>query len=264
MAFKIKTGILILAGLWLGCFLGCGDGTDTGNPTALRIQFVGQGSAVTLTEARIVVKAIDFDPIPLCQTEVESPDEGSNEDDDTNLPGPFVVDLLTNTSLPETDSFIILSGRFCEMDLDFDQLDEADVPDGIDADDSIVGNALILRGTRDDGTLFEVRLSQDDKFKLAAGSDDGFAIPGSETETRLFVGFDLDTWFTGVDLDSATISDGIVLMDDEHNTEERTVIIENIKQSARLFIDLNDNGVLDEEETEEGFVLANGEDEEDD
>lgn len=262
----LKTKILV-TGLWLGCVWGCGDsgllGTDTGNPTVAKIQFVGQGSGVMLTEARIVVKAIDFDPMPLCLTEEETEEEGT-DDDDEDLPGPFVVDLLANSSIPDTDSFEIVSGSFCEMDLDFDRLDEADVPDGIDADDPIVGNALILEGMRDDGIPFEVRLSQDDKFKLAANSADGFTIEGSESETLLFVGFDLEIWFTGVDLDSAAVSDGVILMDDENNTDLRAAIVANIKQSARLYIDLNANGVLDDDETEEGFVLANGEDEEDD
>lgn len=255
----IKTGIVFF--FWIGSLESCGDptslGTDTGNPLTTRIQFVGEGSEVTLTEARIVVKAIDFDPLPLCLNEDE-------DDDDEDLPGPFVVDLLANSSIPDTDSFEILSGSFCEMDLDFDQLDEADIPDGIASDDSIVGKAFILRGTRDDGREFEVSLSQDDKFKLAAASDDGFAIEGSDSEILLFVGFDLDTWFTGVDLDSASGSEGVILIDDENNTELRTTIVENIKQSARLYIDLNNNGTLDEQEKGEGFILATGEDEEDD
>lgn len=256
---KIIFGILFIS------FISCGgndnNGTDTGNPTTTSLQFIGQTTGVTLSEARIVVKEIDFDPIDLCQTESESPEEESEE---SALPGPFVIDLLNNTSVPATNSFQILSGLYCEMDMSFDRLEENNIPDGIELDDPIIGNALILQGESQDGVPFELQMSEADKFKLTANSDTGFAIEESDAVTLLFIAFDMDTWFTGVNLDETTLVDGVILMNDNNNTNLRTIVVENIKQSARLYHDRNGNNVLDDDETTEGLILANGEDEEED
>jgi hypothetical protein len=55
----------------------------------------------------------------------------------------------------------------------------------------------------------------------------------------------------------------MIFIDHENNAPLRALIVENVKQSARLFRDLNGNGVLDEDESDDTLVLGEGVDEAD-
>src|SRR5262245_4996842 len=161
--------------LWLG---GCATqaGTDTGNPAFVAIKFVGIQKnspeklstkllpfGITLTEARIVLKDINLEPIISCQiegvTRLEPPEL------EFDFPGPFVVDLLENMSVPDVGQIPVPPGRYCEIELKFDKLEKENVPDGISLDDPIVENAMLIQGMRIDGTPFLVQLKEDDRFK---------------------------------------------------------------------------------------------------
>lgn len=259
---------------WLGGCVGQ-PGTDTGNPSSVGIKFVGtrdtslqklsalaSSPGADITEARIVLKNLDMDPLSTCLTvgqETPGPDEFNFE-----LLGPFVINLLDNTSIPALDVFQISSGPYCEIDLTFDPIESQDLPKEISPEDPIVGNALLVRGARQDGTNFVVRLKHDDRFRLEASSPTGFEIADSNGVARFFVSFDLTTWLTGVDLDSATVSaDGTIHIDDANNNALLTPIVQNVIHSARLFRDLNGNGILEPEEELPSLVLGEGADEKD-
>jgi hypothetical protein len=247
--------------LWLAA---CSNqtGTDTGNPTAVSVRFAGlQAPGVTLTEARIVLKAIDLDPVSVCQAEAELGDF-ETPDESSDLPGPFVVDLLAGITIPDTETFSIPAGFYCEMDVEFDRLEPEDVPEGIAGDDPIVGLALLVRGARGDGTPFLLRLSRDDRFKLEASSPTGFLIKNNVL-TPFFVRFDLNAWFSGVDLDAAAVTDGTILLDDAANADLKALILENIKRAAQLFLDLDGDGALEADESADTLALAVGSDEPD-
>src|SRR5262245_58324842 len=92
-------------------------GTDTGNPTSLGLKVVGLAAGVKLTEARIVLRDIDMDPVAACQAEAASP-QVDFESGFTFL-GPFVIDLLGDTSFPPVNRIPIPSGLYCEIGLDF-------------------------------------------------------------------------------------------------------------------------------------------------
>jgi hypothetical protein len=271
---NVLIGCLWACFLWLG---GCATqaGTDTGNPAFVGIQFVGiQKSSpekfstkflpfgITLTEARIVLKEIDLEPLVSCQTE-EGTIRPESIDVEVDFVGPFVVDLLDNTSIPNVDNIQVPPGRYCEVELNFDKLEKENVPDGISPDDPIVENALLIQGMRQDGIPFLVRFKEDDRFKLEGRSPIGFTIAGDRQITQFFVSFDFNTWFTGVDLESAVLSDGVILIDDENNAALKALIVENIIHSSRLFKDLNNDGVLEDDESNDDLVLGEGVDEED-
>lgn len=259
---RIKTiGSLMLA---LLCSTACTthSGTDTGNATSLGIKVVGITSGVALTEARIVLRNIDLDPLAACQAEAASP-QADNFESGFTFEGPFVIDLLNDTSLPPANRIPIPSDTYCEIGLDFNRLGKEEAPEGIPTDDPIIGSALIVRGSRDDGTPFLVRLNEDDRFKLEGTSPDGFAIESVPGGTLLFISFDLSAWFTGVDLNAAVVSNGMIVIDHDENAGLRSMIVENIKHSARLFKDLNGNGVLDGDESDDTLVLGEGADEPD-
>lgn len=267
---SLRSTLLLLSFLFL-CGCPGHPGTDTGNPTAVGVKFIGvggtdggalklQSAGATITEARVVLKEIDLDPIASCQNENENADAAIG-DEPPDLPGPFVVDLLENTSIPDTNTFTIRSGLYCELDMNFDLL-ENDVPAGIAADDPIIGNAFLIRGTRGDGTPFVARLNQDDRFKLEASSAAGFIVKNGSF-TGFFVRFDLGAWFDGVDLEKAAVTEGTILLDGANNPGLKALLVENIKHSAFLFQDLNDDGALDAEESDDSLILGVGTDEPD-
>ncbi len=266
-------GLALLLGL---VFPGCGaqTGTDTGNPTTVGLQIVGAvglpgpvptpapGSGVKISEARIVLKEIDIDPLETCFIEAEVTPEPLNPMFD--FPGPFVIDLLRNTTLPPTELIQIPAGSYCEVELNFDKLDAAQLPAGIPPTDPILGRALLVRGTRSDGMPFQVVLEQDDKFKLQGTRPDGFPILDLGGVTRFFIRFDLDQWFANVDLNGVTAkAGGVILLDAGHHPDLLALVVENVKRSAQLFRDLNGDGMLQPDEETQGLVLGVGVDEED-
>lgn len=263
--------------LFIFCHLswGCSNqGTDTGNPTSLEIKIVGieggvptsltkglEIGGVTITTADIVVKEIDLDLVTTscAEEEIETEEEESTEEEaeqEFEFLGPFVVDLLENSSVPDMSEVEVEPGTYCEIELNFDQLATEEIPDGILSTDPIVEQSLFIEGTREDGTPFEIRLSEDDRFKLEGSSVDGFIIDADSG--AFFISFNFDLWFVNVDLNEADISDGIILIDSENNTTLRELIVENIKGSAQLFRDLDGDGVLGEDELDENLVLGEG------
>lgn len=273
----IKYSIRVLslsAGLIL--FSACGEGTDTGNPASIGVKFVGieagfeetlvkyQTSDITITDARLVLKEIQLEPLESCLTEEP---EGTPEDESTeeefDFNGPFVIDLLDNSSFPEIGTTEVPAGAYCEIEVNFDELSEEDLPDGLSSDDEIVGEAMIIEGTRSDGTPFIVRFGQDNRFKLEGESAEGFDVDAGGSNF-FFISFNKTAWFEGVDLDNATLAEETIVIDDESNTDLRELIVQNIIQSTQLFRDLDGDLVLDDEERDDSLVLGEGIDDDDD
>jgi hypothetical protein len=123
---------------------------------------------------------------------------------------------------------------------------------------------MIIRGTRGDGTPFLVRLTEDDRFKIEGSQANGFEIADSNGLEQFFVSLSRNTWFEGVDLNTAEVSgDGTIVLDEANNVALWAGVVENVKRSARLFRDLNGDGVLNDNEIDASLVLGVGVDEED-
>lgn len=271
----------IIAGLLLACgltALGLGrcanqTGTDTGNPISLKLEFVGipvppapaSNPPPTLCEARIVVKEIDLDPLATCNIPEPSAEPFTPEPEPgPDLLGPFVIDLLQNTALPGIEAVTVPAGDYCEIDLTFDALSAEELPPGLSPEDPIVGNALLIQGNRADGKAFTVLLKRDDRFKLEASAPQGIPIFGDGGVATFFVSFDLQVWFAGVDLAQAEVGpDGGILIDGTRNSALHALIVENVIRSARLYRDLDGDGILNPDEIGAGLVLAVGVDEAD-
>ena len=136
-------------------------GTNTGNPSSqTALKFAGIDSSLTtklrtkalpggidITEARLVLEAIDFKSAEDCDNDDETETE-------IDFEGPFVVDLLSNMSIPETTNISIPAGNYCRIRLRLDELDDDERPNGIDASDSIIDKSVLIVGTRSDATPF--------------------------------------------------------------------------------------------------------------
>ena len=119
-----------------------------------------------------------------------------------------------------------------------------------------------MEGARADETPFEVTTELDEEFKLE-NEITGFSIEASTAVKVLFIAFDLDQWFSGINLSDPSIevsTDGsgnpIILINDEKNEETQERIEDNIKFSADLFEDKDDDEDLDSEEQADSLAAG--------
>ena len=205
--------LALLGGLF---FLNSCGGTGAGNPGSVNFAVVGinRTSALALTlesgieinEARIVIGRIRLRPLADCVS------GGSGGTAGFDAEGPFVVDLLDNTSLPAIGALNIQPATYCRIELRLDDLEEDELPQGISPSDTLVENSVEILGARVDMTPFVIRLEIDDDFKLE-NAIEGFPIMSGNT---FFMAFNFPEWFDGVDLDSATISSGTIIIDKDN------------------------------------------------
>ena len=246
--------------------LACGGGasqggTEFGNPSRVTVRVIGYQSSnfqalqltvgdLTVNKALIVLDRLRFRPLEACIDE-------SNESDDIRFDGPFIVDLLVPPTMAELDGVDIPSDTYCRIELRLEKLDEEDAPSSELADRSV-----LIEGTRADGVAFQVVLDVNEEFELRSASA-GFLIDTSMDIDTFFIAFDLDQWFSNVDLDDTSVDvttdsngDPLILIDDDNNEVLHESIIDNLKRSADLFEDKDDDDELDEDEEDD--PLAEG------
>jgi hypothetical protein len=108
--------------------------------------------------------------------------------------------------------------------------------------EQLTGLGVFVRGTRGDGVPFEIH--------SALSLDARFASDGPFGAAHLALGFDLATWFDGVDVNGAGEVDGVVLVDERTNPELLAAFEANALAAAGLYVDADRDGVLDEDELE--------------
>lgn len=264
-------GLFIMTGILAISSFACGGqlqgGSEFGNPSKLSLSIIGYQSSLpqaatlqslavndlTVDSAQMVFGSIIFKPIADCIDTFEE-----EETDDILFEGPFIVDLLQTDTIEELENATVTSGIYCRIELRLKKLES-----NIMSDDLILGRSVLITGNRADDTPFLVSLEVDEEFKLENEST-GFTVGTIADATRLFIAFDLNRWFSGVDLDDPGVevgSDGdglpLIMIDADHNTELQEQIIENLKLSSDLFEDKDEDDSLDAEEQEDS--LASGE-----
>lgn len=250
--------------------LGCGGrgttgGTETGNATTVSLRIIGyqssQLAALTVNDtnistAKVVLDRIRFRPFSVCQ------DDDGEETDDIEFSGPFIVDLLNPSAISGLEEIALPTGQYCRVELVLKKLESGNLPSGVSPNDPMVGRSILVEGTRVDDTPFEMTTELDEEFKLENATA-GFSIDASDVVKILFIAFDLDQWFSGVDLSGPSIevsTDGsgnpIVLINDEQNEETQERIEDNIKFSADLFEDSDEDEDLDPDEQEDSLAAG--------
>jgi hypothetical protein len=104
------------------------------------------------------------------------------------------------------------------------------------------GLGVFVRGTRADGVPFEIRSTLE--LAVALASSEAF---GAE---HLALGFDLAAWFAGVDVDAATITGGVAVVDESANADVLEAFEANTTASIALYVDADRDAVLDADELE--------------
>ena len=110
-----------------------------------------------------------------------------------------------------------------------------------DAFPDLQGYTALLRGTRADGTAFELKSTLGTSFVFESSS--AFAAPD-----RLVVGVDLERWLAGVDLDAATTTDDVALVNADDNPDQLAAFDAAVTDAFALYEDTNADGALSDSE----------------
>lgn len=240
----------------LAFLTGCsamGNGTETGNPKATetgnpklptrlapggwssdpsRVS-AGPGGAIEVHAAWLWVESIHFRRGEACEPEAD--DDDAPADLDATLLEVVGGDALT-LRLPAT--------RYCGVAI---ELEAAEAPP--EAPPELDPSALVVEGALADGTPFRV---------LSEGSA-SWTLDGAFDLTRkdhaLVLGFDVAGWFDGVDVASLPLEDGVLLLDDDTESDLLASFEDNLDASPALFADTDDDGALDLAETESPLAV---------
>lgn len=229
-----------------------------------------QIGVITITDARIAIKDIEFDMFTDdADTAVELAANESIE-----FEGPFIVDLLANTSTPEISTADLLPGRYTEIEMDIDKIQDNDLqanPDLLTATDPLFENSIYLEGSYTGATadgdvtaaVFKLSYDLDEEFELPIADPNLSINVQDRTFSAVIIAFRLNKWFSfsdtetnpeSLDFRSLSLSSSQIVLDKDSsgaNDKIRKVIKDNIKKSADLGEDDDDDGILDSSEDED-------------
>lgn len=267
-----------------------GCGTTTGSYGILRVlgsppparRALRGGSPVTLNvidrngtttgtllveDARVVLKDIRIE----FGSEAKTPEE-IEQDNRIEYPGPYVANLLTNTTTPELGRIPLLPGLYRQIELKLKRIDgtETDATGAplVGPSDALFGNSIYLAGkytgpyAGGTAAAMPVVMSYDfdETFSL---SPPGGSVKGMNVrvgENSVLIAYRLAQWVNfanpltndkNVDFTLAVDVAGTLRFDHAAtgvNADIRTVIKNAIEQSADYGVDENQDGVLSSDE----------------
>jgi hypothetical protein len=218
-------------------------GTETGNPV-VDLSFALEQAPVggdEITGAWVSVERIRLRNAADCN--------GSAE---VEILGPLAIDLLAQQPPPALQDIEVRGGGYCRFEFAFHVSSEA-LPPEIPA--ALDGRSLLIEGTRADGTPFVLRSDRSGDLRLDAVDEAGFPI-SSATKT-LFVAFQEEALFAGIDLDLAEVGvDGVIRIESGQNDDLLNLFEANLDAALRLFDDDDGDGALEAGENDDDDLLA--------
>lgn len=194
--------------------------------------------SVTVESTWLVLGAVSFLPAtaatPRC--DVADSDDPAGTD---GAPALGAGDHV-KTQAPPT-KFALRSGTYCEARLPLDL--SVTPPEGAPA--SLAGHSVLVSGTLEDGTAFEIRSAVDTALRLRSTDAEGFTLDA--THAGVLFGFDLAYWLGDLAWSSTTrTNDGAVIADDTSNTDLLRAFERKLAAGVSLFRDDNRDGLLDD------------------
>lgn len=167
---------------------------------------------------------------------------------------PLVGNLVQADVLSKpSEALLVPSGKQCSVRIELDAVDPSDLPFGSPAE--LVGASLFVRGVLADQTPFIVRSTTRQVFHVDAPKDAPIEVAG---EDPFMIAFDVEHALMSLELAELRSEDGVVLIDDEHNSKWLAKLKKSIRSQAVLFRDADADGVLSADESTVDKVLATG------
>ena len=163
------------------------------------------GTTFTITEARINVRHIQFD----------YPEGSSENTNQISLDGPFLIDLMMDTSNPEIGAFDVEPGIYKRIDV---RLDDTKAVDGlVSPNDDLMDNTLVIKGSFD----YDGNTNRNFTFILKFNEDVRFEEPGgisvSEGDTKdIILNLQVDEWLSNINI-TECIDDGDIVLEGSGN-----------------------------------------------
>lgn len=210
----------------------CGCITETGNPeleAELSVRASASDPAVAQL-ARTSAWRVDEAWVGLDEPRFVTAESCDTPDEvETDLPAPGDVDLVATT--PTVVTGRLPADRFCRVRLRLAPADGG----GVLGEDSV-----FLGGTLPDGRPFEVRSRLEREIDLRSR---GEPFELSSASGRFVLAFDVSRWLA--DVEAAPIEadpDGVVRIDEDHDSDAIDVFVEALEHSLELFDDVDGDG----------------------
>ncbi len=227
---------------------GCiGAGTETGNPPryadvelALAAPDVAPArngltadplTGARITEAWISVERVKFVEAERCDTAGET---------ENHFERPIVADLAAAPVARVIEGLPVTA--YCQVLV---RLGRADAADGVPAE--LVGHSVLLRGTRADGTPFQLRSRRQPDADVR---NDAAPFPLEEGLNALLLALDAKAWLAAVDLDAAVVEGGAITIEDDRNEDLLDAFEGSMARQLSLHEDADGDHDLDDDEAE--------------
>jgi hypothetical protein len=242
----------LLAACGSGVTTGPQSGTDVGNGATVTINLHGYtapapkgadalnlADGTTVDAIWMVVDRIRLRPGMDC----------SGGDNQIDVEGPLVANLLGDGVLGGAPSFPATSGPVCRFRTDFSKLDGKDAPSGSPGE--LVDHSILVQGKTQDGTPFQVLSRLDVTYERDARN--GYFDLGSG-KNSLFLAFEIEPWIAALDL--ASLSGSPIEIDDDTNKDRLQSFEAAVQATGAIFRDSNDDGSLSAWETDPEVQLT--------
>jgi hypothetical protein len=213
-----------------------------------------------ISYAKVVVEEVE---IKLDQNDINT---------EVDFPGPFVIDLLSDTITPEPTSIVLAAGSYSEIWLGFNQLtSEGATNIGIAGGDPLVGYTFIVEGTYTGPSASGAQTSI--PFRIALNTDRGLDLSGGNADRNtmnilsnrindVIVAFRMNKWmdfsasenWANIDMANAQLSSGEIILNNSstgNNAEIFDYLIRNMLESADYGIDEDGDGELESDEDDD-------------
>ncbi len=266
---------------------GSHQGTETGNGMSLALSFSGysstedvsldsqgeqsqglrnepyrdhavliQTSTFTIHTALLVVEKIGFMPADRCEADTFH----GHGTERVDLEGPFIINLLTQTSTPSLDTITLPEGEYCGIGMMLRKFDPMKMKHHLPKNHPVLNHSMYIAGTVNDRVPFILTADFNRPFLLFNENQS----LGAESlkDSLLEIGFDLGKWFDGITtahIKQMPIHGTLTaVINKKNNFYIFRQIVKNIYESTSLFADKNHNGRLDPEERQHQMGLAHG------
>lgn len=230
---------------------GC-SGTSVGNPpsaqvTKVKLGLVGtedsgtvmQGlvGGLTLGEAWVSLSQIALRDAENCKPGNEG---NGAEEGEFDVSSAFAADLLTGAVYPAAPEWERMSDEsYCALQTSLGSSGEP----VLGAPPELHGHSVYVRGTRADGTPFEITSDLDEALKVQARGKGQFSL--GEGEVGLLLSFNLNAWLNPTLINEAQVEGGWIHADNSKNPALAETVNKQLPGSARLLRDRDRDGKLD-------------------
>jgi hypothetical protein len=210
---------LLAAAACFGCSSGADDSGDGGGQVSIGpLSREPTSKGVTLESAELSLSLLSLKACAADTSTLQTRD--------------FPIELF-HQPLPRVIFVSAVSG-YCGVEVDLGPaVANAVLPD-------LVGYTALFRGTRADGAAFELKSTLGTSFVFQSSS--------TLAADKLVVGVDLETWLSGVDLDAATTTDGVALVDAGDNSDQLAAFDAGVTGAFALYEDANGDDALSDSE----------------